>query len=124
MDKLNFSIKLLIYPFTIMVSFGQTDREVLSALKKAQIYVEDDNIIRMDGVGRYCLFKGGESLIRLDRYPKTAQDYGSLAHEIFHAATYILDRIGMRLKIRTSDEAYAYLVGYITKEIYNKLQII
>lgn len=52
--------------------------------------------------------------------PKSVTDYGTLAHEIFHAVTFILTRIGMSLT-NESDEAYAYLIGYLTKEIYKHI---
>lgn len=43
-----------------------------------------------------------------------------VAHEAFHCAAAILDYVGVKLGSK-SEEAYAYLVGYIVREIYERL---
>lgn len=117
--KANFIIPLVIYPFTIMISLGQTDNELKKSLKK--IDNEWDDIMIMDGIGKFCMNKYNQSLIRLWNYPTTCEEYGSLQHEIFHAVTFIFDRIGLKFSLLKSDEAYSYLIGYLTTEIYKKL---
>jgi hypothetical protein len=117
--KLNFIIPLIIYPFDVMVSLGQSDKELESELLKYDI--EWDDIIKCIGKGRFVLFPNNQSLIRLSICPKTNEDYGVLHHEIFHCTTMILDRIGMKFILQKSDEAYAYLIGYLTTEIYKKI---
>lgn len=44
----------------------------------------------------------------------------SAAHESFHAASTLCDYVGMPLG-RDSEEAYAYLCGYITRCVYKTL---
>ena len=39
--RLNFVLPLVIYPFDIMISFGETDQEIMSALKKNGIIESD-----------------------------------------------------------------------------------
>lgn len=119
----NFIIKLDVYPFDIMVSIGEPDDILFKKLKKCGVGESDLDMASYDDIGRakYCLFGSGQSLIRLKKKPRTPEDYGTLQHEIFHCATSILWRIGMKLKMKTSDEAYAYLIGYLTKTIYEKL---
>lgn len=120
--KLNFILPLVVYPFDIMISFGETDQEVISALKKNGINDEEQlKGVILKGVGRYCMFDNNSSLIRLWTIPEYAADYGTMAHEIFHATCYILDKVGMDLQLKVSDEAYSYLIGYITTEIYKRL---
>lgn len=41
----------------------------------------------------------------------------TVAHEIFHCAVALLNHLGMSIS-NDSEEAYAYLIGYMTKEIY------
>jgi len=121
--SLNFILPLVVYPFDIMVSFGQTDKEVIAALNKYGITDEDElKLVTLNGVGRYCMFSNNASLIRLWTYPEYAEDYGTLAHEIFHAVTFILDKTGMDIQLKVSDEAYSYLIGYITTQIYKRLK--
>jgi len=51
---------------------------------------------------------------------KTSPDI--VAHEVFHAVELLMDRIGCKLTDESS-EAYAYLIGYLTKEIHRCLKL-
>lgn len=119
----NFIIVIGIYQHDLMVSIGEDDKPLFNKL--ISVGVDKDEVheaaYENTGKGRYCLFKNGQSLIRILKKPKAPEDYGHLQHEIFHVASALLWRIGVRLKIKTSDEAYAYLIGYLTTEIYKKL---
>lgn len=124
MKNKNFVIPLIVYPFDVMVSFGQTDDELLKTLSKS---LTDDEIkdkklwsIEKNGDGRTVLFGSGQTLIRMPKVPKSVKEYGTLQHEIFHATEFILSHIGMSL-CKKSDEAYAYLIGYLTTEIYKRI---
>ena len=44
------------------------------------------------------------------------KDKATLAHEIFHTVYYIMEKVGISL-CHESDEAYAYLIGYITNKV-------
>ena len=106
-----------------MVSFGQTDDELLKTLSKS---LTDDKIKNKDvwsdneREGRTIMFLSGQTLIRMPKVPKSVKEYGSLQHEVFHAVEFVLMRIGIKL-CKKSDEAYAYLIGYLTSEIYKKI---
>ena len=117
-------IPLVIYPFDVVFSFGESDKVLLNKVKH-NMSEEDYPIINFkseNNKGRYVMFTNGCSLIRLRNKPSTPKDYGYLQHEIFHAVTYILDKIGMEFKLYSSDEAYTYLIQYLTTEIYKKLK--
>ncbi len=121
----NFIISLDIYPFDVMVSVGEEDDTLFKRLRKLSISEDEFEMTRFDtenGRGRYCLFKTGASLIRLKQEPKTPEQFGTLQHEIFHCASSILWRVGIKLKMKYSDEAYAYLIGYLTEKIYYRLK--
>lgn len=103
---------------------GETDKVLLKTLKKYGLENEDPTLWKFetDTVrGRACMFTGNQSLIRLRHYPKSPRCFGELAHEIFHVVEFILTKTGMKLKYGVSDEAYAYLIQFITTEIYKKL---
>lgn len=121
MKSKNFIIPLVVYPFQVMVSIGEPDdvlkKKLIShGVDMSQIILTHSETQR----GRCIIFGGNQTLIRMYKPVKTAEDYGSLQHEIFHATEFILERIGMTL-CKKSDEAYAYLIGYLTTEIYKKL---
>lgn len=118
--KDNFVIDLVIYPFEVMVSFGQTDKELEKDLNK--VGLDWDDKCKIIGMGKYVMFPNNTSLIRLFNYPEYHSDYGVLQHEIFHCVTFIMDKIGIELSLYKSDEAYAYLIGYLTEEIYKKIK--
>jgi hypothetical protein len=122
--SLNFIVPLVIYPFDVMVSLGEKDEDVIKRLKKTNVQESEFHLIEMDGKpgqGRAVIFDCGASIIRLWNYPTYAEDYGSLAHEIFHIVSFVMYKIGQPLEVRVSDESYAYLIGYLTKEIYKKI---
>jgi len=73
------------------------------------------------------VFDGGLSgmrklnpIIWLPHIPCSYGDFDSLAHEIFHAANNTLESRGFKLST-DSHEAWAYLTGYMTGKIYEKL---
>ena len=124
MKPKNFVIPLNIYPFDVMVSFGQTDEELLKNLSKCLTIEQIKNKeLWSDNEkdGRTVIFSSGQTLIRMPKIPKSAKEYGTLQHEIFHATEFVLSRIGMTLCDK-SDEAYAYLIGYLTSEIYKRIK--
>lgn len=63
-------------------------------------------------LGRSASLNSGQIVL----YVKNADDKGTIAHEIFHIACYIMERAGISL-CHESDEAYAYLIGYITNKV-------
>jgi len=127
-DTLKLIIPLVIYPFDIMVMMGYSDEEVREELSRYSSISESDidlAMLKKETVrGRTVLFESNQTFIRTPEIPTTPLDYGFLQHEIFHAVTYILYRVGMKLKIGYSDEAYAYLVGYVTERIYSEINTI
>ena len=118
--SLNFIIPLVVYPFDVMVSFGQSDLEITKSLKKRGWRWDD--LLKLKGDGKFIIFHDiNAAVIRMKYFPNYPEGQATMSHEIFHAITYILDKVGMKLKIGKSDEAYSYLIGYLTKEIYKKL---
>lgn len=120
----NFIIPLIIYPFDVMISIGQTDIELIKSVKKYGLTKDDihellDLPTTLQGRA-VLLFETNHSFIRLKKSPKTTKEFGTLAHEIFHSVDFILRTIGITLS-KDSDEAYAYLIGYLTEKIYDNL---
>lgn len=120
--SLNFIIPLVVYPFDVMVSMGQTDEQLEKILDKYLIEAPDTTWKwhNETAQGRFCILSSNQGLIKLRNIPETPVQYGYLQHEIFHYVTHILDRIGMKLILMKSDEAYAYMIGYLTEEIYKR----
>lgn len=117
--SINFIVPLVIYPFDVMVSLGQSDEELKNTISKYDIDWSDN--MKVKGSGLFYMSDRNQSLIRMKCIPESDIDFGYLQHEIFHAVTFILYRIGMKLVLLKSDEAFAYLCQFLTVEIYGKL---
>lgn len=120
--SINFIIPLVVYPFDLMVSIGEADAVLKKTL--SNFGIEDEDSMWTFGEttkGRFCLFTTNQGLIRIKSIPLIDEDYANLQHEIFHYVMHVFDRIGMKWTAK-SDEAYSYMIGYLTKEIYKKLK--
>lgn len=104
-----------------MVSIEETDAKLNKSLGAYGIEWHDSLQMKENVKGRMVMLDGNQSVIRLPSKPKTPEDYGYLAHEIFHAVEFLFERIRLPHSI-DSGEAYAYLIGYITTEIYKKIK--
>lgn len=121
----NFIIPLIVYPFDVMVSVNQTDDELLKSVKQFGLNRNDiSEILNLHETVKartLMLLTTNQTFIRLKSKPKKTSEYGTLQHEIFHAIDFIFRKIGISLSA-DSDEAYAYLIGYLTEKIYEKLK--
>lgn len=125
MEK-HFIINCQVYPFDVMFSIAQTDDELFQVLKEYNLVNELDGSCKWKSPKQlgYCIqFVSGQTLVRLRTTPVTPQDYGALAHEILHAAQFILDTVGVKFHLDYSDEAYTYLVQFITEKFHEKVKL-
>lgn len=61
-------------------------------------------------------------IVWMPSIPKTAEDMSFLSHEIFHAAVALMNSIGASLSA-DSEEAYAYLIGFLTRKVIEGFSI-
>lgn len=61
--------------------------------------------------------EGHRILIHID----SAGNHRSIAHEIYHAVNKTLEWCGMYPNA-ANEEAYAYLIGFLTEQVYIKIQ--
>lgn len=117
-----FIIPLKVYPFDVAISIGQSNNEIEESLKKYSIDYSDVNVKWDSNTqrGRCLIFHDNKVLIRMDEFKSSPVWFGYLQHEVFHAVEFTLNRIGMELSFK-SDEAYAYLIQYITTKVYEKI---
>lgn len=115
-------IPLHIYPFDVCVSINQTDAQVLKDLENNGDESNWDLLVNLPStcLGRAVISPSNLSVIRFSVGKEIP--HSVIAHEIFHIATFIMSRVGMKLKLMVSDEAYAYLIGYLTDEVYKILK--
>ena len=117
---MNKIISVDIYSTDILVHFGNYDS--LKAELVARFGLEDALSIlggmRVDNniLGRTVLLSAGNIVLWLPNAPKTSKEKGTLAHEIYHAACEIMSKIDVSPS-PNNEEAYAYLIGFITSKI-------
>lgn len=115
-----FIIDCAVYPMDVLVLIGEDNEQVKKYLKKDEYqYLLDNPLV---GNGRAIYYSNGKCLLQLKYYPDTYFWKGVLAHEIFHCVTHILGTVGMKHSSKT-EEAYAYLIQYLTEKIYTKLKL-
>ncbi len=124
-----FLVNLEIYPMSVIVSINQNTTQAEKSLKKifgkTPLTLKNEPLFSsMEEVwdGRCAMLDSNDVYITLYKIPEHDNVHGVLAHEIFHATTFIMYRIGGAFELNVSDEAYAYLLGFITKKIYEKLE--
>jgi hypothetical protein len=116
-------IDIPIYRGWVMVSINQTDDQfVKSYMKDRQMTdrtaaeIACSHVFRESEItmGR-TVHLSGNVIIRVYNEVKTPSDYNTLVHELLHATDFILDFRGLSL-VDGSDEAYAYLIGYLMEK--------
>ena len=123
--RLSEIIDLEVYPFDVMVSFNESDKKFVKRLKR---YGEDGQDLEMEGLrsasskrGYAVMLPSNVTILRLNFYPRTPNDFGMLAHEIFHVCEFIMERIGAKVNKETS-EPFAYLLQYVTEKVYDLIE--
>jgi hypothetical protein len=74
-----------------------------------------------DSLARTSMDTQGRIIIHIAETTDKYELINVVAHESLHAATFLYDRIGVKFKLGTSDEAFAYLTGYFTELICREL---
>lgn len=115
-------IRIDLYNTDVMVYFGQFS----GLLDKLSEYLRNEDVKKAkelfgdveDGVtlARTCLLESGQIVLWMPKPPTTPEEKGTLQHEIFHAANALMEKVGIRLTLGC-DEAYAYLIGYISTKV-------
>lgn len=112
-------IPLVIYPFEVMVSFHKKFKDLEKVLKEKlpEDCHKDINLFDDESDAKTIQFSNNCIIIHY-----RVLCHRTIAHEIFHAADFLLRTIKITLS-DDSDEAYAYLIGYLTEEIYKIIEI-
>ena len=124
-QHLTFRLPLGIYPFDVLVHFGTNKKPMWEALGE---YISKEDLdyaknLNWNVVGKSIMLPGRQQILYIHNLDMNPNTMGYLAHEVFHVAHFIMEKIGMGKLTRNNDEAYAYLIGYITEKIHDKLKM-
>ncbi len=74
-------------------------------------------LMEQDYEGITTLNDRNEPVIVIRAVVERTELLGLLAHESFHAASMLLEVCGVKLSKKGNNEAHAYLIGYIVREV-------
>lgn len=115
-------IPIDIYDTDILVVIGTIDeakRELADYGVNPMPIVEK---ITTQTKGLTYLLDMGQLFLWLPSKPYMSNQRGTMAHEIYHAANIIMQKVGINLSV-DSEEAYAYLIGLITSKIEDMITL-
>ena len=111
-----------VFGIQTVVSLGQSDEDLETCLDIAKLpKVDDYEFLYMDEIdgfsGRTLMDNSGLILMRVNTAKRTVNSLAVIQHEIFHIVDFLLQFIDTPLTDETN-EVYAYLIEYYTREIY------
>lgn len=120
-----FLVEVPIYRVHVYFIFGNDREGAEKWLKRKKLYGEHavsadtlDWAFKDEHQGITCYSKNkNRILVHVD----SVDNHKSIGHEIFHVVMTIGDWVGMT-PVPANEEAFAYLVGYITDEVYIKIK--
>ena len=121
--SLNFIVPIEIFDTEVMVSIGETDEQLFGRLKRYGVSPYEWPGLRFSEqeVGKYTMFETGAAILRIRHSYTTPDNLAIISHEILHAVIHIMERIGVKLGLGTSEEVYTYTAQFLTKKIYAKM---
>lgn len=123
------SIELPIYESILWVSYEHTNEDLIAMVKENEDFIEGKknkkgfiSYLKEDQKKYRGVFISNdhEHLIRIWKQEDMKELINTITHEVFHFVKRILKTKGLKLT-NSSEEAYAYLTGYINGEIYEKM---
>lgn len=120
---MNFEINISIYKTDLLVIVGGSKKERKKILLKYYSKREIDDLFDKTVFHEATTIQhsSGSLILFFDENPKTSNFWMSvLAHEVFHAASFIMKRVDIPLS-DDSEEAYAYLQQMIFEEILDNI---
>lgn len=60
-------------------------------------------------------------IIYISKLPTDASGYSIVTHECFHITEFIMERVGIKYSAEYSSEAFAYVLDFLTKAIFESL---
>ena len=118
-----FIIDLVIYPLKLYVVFGELKKQTTKLLNSLPHPPSEEQLkdilvsFENDDYGARTLPLNNGVMIHFKNMDKDDL-YDFIPHEALHAVKQVLSVVGVGKMSSANDEAYCYLLGYITKQIF------
>ncbi len=106
------TIQIDLYSTTLILVVGSLPK-LRQVLLNDQEYEEFAKDVRPYTTGKTVLLSHGDVVM----WVYSSYDVRAIANEIFHAVYLVMDKVGIILT-DGSDEAFAYLAGYISEKVF------
>lgn len=116
------SIKIPVYNDKCHILWPYDKGEAIKWLEKKKLSTTEFDLLENNAaVGSTLYFdkKKGGAVIFLKKWNSTPKDYAVLVHEIVHAASFMIDNIGLE-ESRKVPETLCYLVDYMFEKALKK----
>ena len=122
-----FGIFVPIYEAMVIVSYNTSQDALIKALKADEVCDEKDILVfelskeeyTPTPKGAITIEMGNVYIIDISKHDNKFSLHNTITHELFHVVHMLLQQKGLKLT-DDSQEAYAYLIGYLTEEIYRE----
>lgn len=114
-----FTIEHDVFDSETLVAIGVSDDRIIKWLQECtdlEVTHELKRLIECHGYGR-TVMSGSFTMLRLKDFSDTNRQIGTVAHEAFHLAEMVFDRIGIKHDIDASGEAFAYFIQHTVKQV-------
>ncbi len=118
-------VSIPIYRSTTFIAINLSDEQLKEHLRK---HIDSKKTIKelvkcshLEGHQGITAYAGGYSVVRYESL-EDAQDINIIAHESFHVACSIIRYISLDFS-EDSEEAFAYLLGYITEQYQDIIKL-
>lgn len=118
---MNFKIKCHIYPYTVHVFYEQKVEDAQKEYEKYYKTLVDEHFTGFQALTLFPL-KGSIHANTIAILLGDKHILSCVHHEVIHAATHILDKLGLEISYQ-NDESITYLSTYLFEKILKKLKL-
>lgn len=127
MKSQSFEIQLELYHIQLLICINEPVDEIErilddSGIEKTEYSMMLDDFEKSNYSARTRQFTCGKIMIRFCDLELNPRGHSIISHEIFHVVSLSLEWVGIQHNEYT-EEAYAYLLGWMVKEFYEKLDL-
>ena len=122
--KKMFLINSAVYPLDTLVVVEHPPEDVVKYIETKLKYKLDAEEKKMfvvfKGLGKSIQLKNGAGVLWIKKFDGSVYWHWVLNHEIFHIVYQTIKHVGIKLS-DSSEEAFTYLMEYLTKQILKNL---
>jgi len=115
-----FNMTAAVYDTDVYVIISE---DTLQALMFLRSFLQDTSLVTKDLDVKGVVFSnpGHPPVMWIPKIPRTPEEMGVVAHEMFHLVACIMDYVNIPLD-DSSEEAYAYMYSHLNEQFWTKIE--